>query len=74
MGYYILCLLVDLVLVILAIGFLSCMFCYDYDIEWTGGVWFLSVVIVLAIAGLSFWLLCKFLGRNDHKKLKEDKE
>ena len=54
MGYYILCFLVDLVLVILAIGFLSCMFCYDYDIEWTRGVWFLSVVIVWQLPGYRF--------------------
>ena len=67
MGYYILCLLMDLVLVVLAIGFLSCMFCYDYDIEWTGGVWFLSVLIVLAIFGLSYWLIYKYINRKDKK-------
>ena len=55
--------IIDLVIAVLCIGFLSCMFCYDMDVEWNGGIWFLSVVIAVAIVGLLMWLLKKFLDK-----------
>ena len=55
--------IVDLVIVVLLIGFLSSMFCYDMGVEWDGGIWFLSVVIAVAIVGLLMWLLKKFLDK-----------
>jgi flagellar biogenesis protein FliO len=33
------------------------------DVEWNGGIWFLSVVIAVAIVGLLMWLLKKFLDK-----------
>ena len=57
-------LIVDIVIVVLCIGFLSSMFCYDMGVEWDGGIWFLSVVITVAVVGLLMWLLYKFLNKK----------
>ena len=51
--------LIDIVIVVLAIGFIGAMFCSELGVEWDGWVWFLSVVIVGVIAGLIYWLIHK---------------
>ena len=55
--------IVDIVIAVLCIGFLSNIFCSDMGVEWNGGIWFLSVVIAVAIVGLLMWLLKKFLDK-----------
>lgn len=61
---YLIALIVDLVIVVLAIGFLSNIFCSDLGLEWSGGVWFISVIITVAIFGLIFWLIWKWLDKH----------
>ena len=61
---YIISFLVDLVIVVLAIGFLSNIFCSDLGMEWDGGVWFISVVITVVIVGLIYWLIWKWLDKH----------
>ena len=57
-------LIIDLVLVALCIGFLSSMFCYDMGVEWNGGIWVLSILIIVIIVGLLYWLFYKFINKK----------
>ena len=57
-------LIVDIVIVVLCVGFLSSMLCSDMGIEWNGGIWFLSVIIAVAIFGLLMWLLYKYMNKK----------
>jgi hypothetical protein len=61
---YIISFLVDLVIVVLAIGFLSNIFCSDFGMEWNGGVWFISIVITVIIVGLIYWLIWKWFDKH----------
>lgn len=61
---YLIALIVDLVIVVLIVGFLSNSFCSDFGIEWDGGIWFVSVVVVVAIVGLIYWLVWKWIDKH----------
>ncbi len=53
-----------LVVIILGAGFLGSMFCYVCDIEFDGGVWFLSVLIIIIIAGIPIWLIVRYIKKK----------
>ena len=56
-----------LVVIVLAVGILSSMWCSAGGTEWNEGVWFFSVVVV-AVISLVIWLIIERLFDKNKRK------